>query len=332
MIKILFSFLFLLSFSLFSADAPNTKTLIDCENTLIDVSANGNNATLAGTASYQTSGAWHGSYSFSSSSGGRFTLPTAVLNTAGTMEASFRTAASPGNSKALWSCSAAAGNRAIEIYQYGGSFYAYGNGVGGTNTPFLSYSASTNYYIKDTWDGSGNRKIWVGIWTVAGTVTLTRYFNSTATSVASPTAVYFLDSAAGNLSDLSVDWVRFRNVYDDTSTVTLDISDSPSGPSTPYQFFRKENRITPRMGFFVPLVFLFPRNVFAVIQDGLAEQKKANKTQIEFQRKEFEKSSLSMTVTKTPLIDLSKFPTATPTITPSAKLTATPTITGKAFF
>lgn len=219
--------------------ATGTQCLLDCEDVLTDGSGNARNATLTGSATYQTDGAWHGTKAFRSSAGS-FTVPTAALNTAGTLEFSFRHQTGVGGNKILYSVSAAAGSRALEIYCFNGaSFYAYSNGVGGTNTAFYnSVANNTNYYIKDTWDGAGNRQIWLGVWTVAGTVTLTQLFNSTVTSLATPSAIYFANSAVGAGIDGAFDWIRFRNVHDNTATVTVD----PSAGSAIGPTFRRRRR------------------------------------------------------------------------------------------
>lgn len=246
--KALCLLLALIAGNAWGAFAPGTQCLLDFEDNLTD-SAGLNNATLTGSANYQTDGAWHGSKAFRSSAGS-FTLPTGVVNpSGGTLEFSFRQQTGVVGNKILYSISAASGTRALEIYCFNGThFYAYGNGAGGTNTAFYnSVSNNTNYYIKDTWDGVGNRQIWLGVWTVAGTVTLTQYFNSTCSSLATPSAVYFANSAVGAGIDGGFDWVRFRNVYDNTGTATIDAT--AAAQLSPYILNSNSNRTMPKWWF-----------------------------------------------------------------------------------
>lgn len=207
--------------------ASSNLAIYDFEQNALDSSGAGRNATAVGSPVYGAATAYHGSYGASASSGGSFTCPTSVLAAAGVMEGIFTAPASLTNSKMLWSCSSSAGSRALELYYFGGSIYAFGNGTGGTNTPFFAPIAGQKYYIKDTWDGAGLRRIWIGQVTGAGIVGLTKVFSSTGTSVATPTGVYLLNNSIGSGSDWAVDWVRFRNVYDD-SAVILDGATPPT--------------------------------------------------------------------------------------------------------
>ena len=244
--KVLCLILSLLAGQAWGAFATGTTVLLDFEDNLTDSSDQGKNATLISTANYQTNGAWHGAKAFRSSAGS-FTVPTTTINTAGTIELSFRHETGAGGNKILYSIAAASGSRALEIYCINGAvFYAYGNGVGGTNAPFFNTVAnSTNYYIKDTWDGAGNRQIWLGVWTTAGTVTLTQYFNSTASSLATPSAVYFANSSVGAGIDGGYDWLRIRNVHDNTATVTIDPVASAVTQLSPYILNSNSNRMMP---------------------------------------------------------------------------------------
>lgn len=208
--------------------ASSNLAIYDFEQNALDSSGAGRNATALGSPVYGTGTAYHGTYGASASSGGSFSCPTSVLAAAGVMEGIFTAPSSLTNSKMLWSCSSTAGSRALEIYYFGGSMYAFGNGVGGTNTPFFAPIAGQKYYVKDTWDGAGQRRIWIGQVTGAGIVGLTKLFSSTGSLVASPTGVYLLNNSIGSGSDWAVDWVRFRNVYDD-SAVILDGATPPTG-------------------------------------------------------------------------------------------------------
>ena len=317
----------LLPVAVFGAFAPNTKGLYDLEQNLSDTAG-----TLHGTVNsaitYSTTGVWHGTYSVSA---GNFTVPASNIGSSGTLEYSVTLPASPANSKALHSIASSAGTRAIEVYYFGGNWYAYGNGVNGTNTNFYAPTANSKYYIKDTWNGT-NRQIWVGAWTVAGTVTLTRQFNSTHTSVASPTFVRFLFNADGNTGDHIIDWIRFRDVHDDTATVTVD----PTGavvPTSPYIWQRLSPFITPRS----PWSFLWllaPAQAQAGILDWRIEQDVAKKANIvQFSRDVASRRIVTATptVTRTPYVrgGGTFTPTATPTpdVSQRQSPTATPTRT-----
>lgn len=247
--KALCLLLALIAGNAWGAFAPGTQCLLDFEDNLTD-SAGLNNATLTGSANYQTDGAWHGSKAFRSSAGS-FTLPTGVVNpSGGTLELSFRTATGAVGARVLYSVAVAAGTRGLEIYNNGGTaLYAYSNGAGGSNTNFATVADNKNYYIKDTWDGAGNRQIWFGEWTVAGTVTLTQLFNGTVCSLATPSAVRFADSAVGFGIDGYYDWVRFRNVYDNTATVTVDPTSGTNLQLSPYVSNSMSNWMMPKWNF-----------------------------------------------------------------------------------
>lgn len=321
---LLFAFL-VLAGQAWGAIAPGTTVLLDLEDNLTDSSGLGNNATLVSTANYQTNGAWHGSKAFRSSAGS-FTVPTGTISTAGTIEVAFRHETGVAGAKVIYSIAAAAGSRALEIYCLNGaSFYAYGNGVGGTNAAFFNTVAnSTNYYIKDTWDGAGNRQIWVGVWTVPGTVTLTQYFNSTATSVATPSAVYFANSSVGAGIDGGFDWIRIRNVYDNSSTVTVDPSGA-SGPLSPYIKNTNKNWMMPKLFLFLDKFFCRP--VYALESNNRLEQAKnvfeMSKVYTKLKNDKILSDSLKLSD------DIAKGKvtfTRTPTKTPSVTATRTPVI------
>jgi hypothetical protein len=207
----------LLAGQAWGAYAPNTTALYDFEDNLSDT-AGTQHATPVGSVTYGTLGVWSGTKTIN---GAYCTIPATLIGITGTVEFSARTAALANGVVVLGS--AQGGARALEIYQFGGQFYAYSAAIG-VNAPFLALSSNTNYYIKQTWNAS-RRIIWGGSWSTAGTVTLTKltdvanvYMNATAGS-----------SIHGSYSigapwDGAIDWFRVRDVFDDSATVTVDPS------------------------------------------------------------------------------------------------------------
>uniref|UniRef100_UPI003DA1541B hypothetical protein n=1 Tax=Enterococcus faecium TaxID=1352 RepID=UPI003DA1541B len=74
-----------------------------------------------------------------------------------------------------------------------------------------------------------------------------QYFNSTCSSLATPSAVYFANSSVGAGIDGGFDWVRFRNVYDNTGTVTIDTTGAAQ--LSPYILNSNSNRMMPKWWF-----------------------------------------------------------------------------------
>jgi len=208
---------FLLAGQAWGAFAANTTALYDFENNLSDT-AGTQHATPVGSVTYGTLGVWNGTKTIN---GAYCTIPATLIGITGTVEFSARTAALA-NSVVLLG-TAHGGARALEIYQYGGQFYAYSAAIG-VNAPFLALSANTNYYIKQTWNAS-RRIIWGGVWTTAGTVTLTKLTDVANVYVNASTASAIHGSPSiGAPWDGAIDWFRVRDVYDDSATVTVDPS------------------------------------------------------------------------------------------------------------
>jgi hypothetical protein len=187
----------------------------------------------------------------------------------------------------------------------------------------MAAAADTNYYIKDTQNGT-DRNIWAAAWVTPGVVTLVNVTNVAAVSLATPSAVRILHAAGVPASDGYVDWIRFRSVYDNTATVTVD----PTGtniPTSPYIWQRLRPGITPR--WFPWSMLFFPRESQAGILDWRIEQA-AQKTAVVKDRSFFISKEIlagRVTATRTPTRGPSPTPTAnvSPTLTPTPEKAAT---------
>lgn len=296
-----------LALALFAATGHAAKRgVYDFEQNLSDTAGTRHGSPL-GTTSYQTTGAWKNTYAGGGGSG-QVSIPTTNFNITGwTHQFSIRTPNSLTNSLTIWSMSASGCSRCIEQYYFGGNFYAYGNGSGGTNTAFLAVSANKNYVIKDTGDGT-QRQIWAGEWTTAGSVTLTKVFDSTQSTVSGVTAIYLNGSALSNYYNGYMDWSIWTDTYDNSATV-LDYPDASPTPTITATF-------TPT---FTPTLSATPTLTATVTltpSPTLTHSPTLTATE-----------SATLTATQTTTYTATPTPTATrtPTVTPSPTATNTPT-------
>lgn len=273
--KALCLILSLLAGQAWGAFAPGTTGLYDIEQNLSDTAGTSHGTELR-AMSYQTTGAWHSTYC--GGGNGQFSIPAATLpSNSGTIELSYRTGASiPNSSDEIVIGTTVGGTRTLEVYNFGGSAYIY-SGAFGWNTAFQATATNTNYYFKITYD-AGNIKIYSGTWTVAGTVTLTQVFSATGTytQLAGVNSVTFMrnpvDPNNGTYFNPGfIDWIRTRNIYDPTTTVTVDPS-GPSGPLSPYIKNSNNNWMMPKL--FLFLDKFFARPLYALESNCRVEQAK----------------------------------------------------------
>lgn len=296
--------------------SPAPTALYDVEQNVSDTV--GTNHGTAVSTTYGTTGAWSNTYA---ANGGYFTAPVALVGVTGTVEFSYRTAAFPANSLALFGIGHNA-QRALEIYQFGGNLYAF-DAAAGVNASFQAYSANTNYYIKQTWNAS-RRIIWIGTWTNQGTVTLTRVTNVANTYLNG--TINSINCRAGygvSATDGPMDFFAFRNVFDDSSTIVAPVSSGATqeAPTNIYQMERKSNMVHPqwwRRGLGAFLWFIPTSKAWAIIQDGQEQQAEANQAWwLDMQAK--------LTKTPTPRPTNTPNPSWAKTPTPGPTATATPT-------
>lgn len=201
--------------------AASTTGLYDLEDNVLDSSGQGNNGTVISGMFYSTTTPWHGAKG--GGGGGIFTIPTSTLGAAGCVEFSF-IALNPASTKVIFSIATAGGNRALEIYHSATNMYAYSNTIGVNNAIKAGLNGTSKVYVKTTWDGT-TWKVYAGDWVTAGTVTLTEVGTFSSPDIASPTTISVCGSVPiANSFDGYLDWVRVRNVYDPTTTVTVDTS------------------------------------------------------------------------------------------------------------
>lgn len=209
--------------------AANTTALYLLENNVQDSSGLGNHGTVQTALTYSTTTPWQGTYK--GGVGGRFLAPTSIVSgSAGCFEFAF-TDPNVANTKVLVSIAKdGTATRALEIYHSGAVLYAYSN-VTGENTAIQTSIGSKKWYVKTTWNGT-TWKTYVGEWTVAGTVTLTEKLSTSCPSFTTPQYIGVGGSAhIGANFDGYLDAVRFRNVYDPSTTVTVDPSGGSAWPA-----------------------------------------------------------------------------------------------------
>lgn len=290
--------------------SPIPTALYDVEQNVSDTVG-----TLHGTAvstTYGTTGAWSGTYA---ANGGYFTAPVSLVGVTGTVEFSYRTAASPANSLALFGIGHNA-QRALEIYQFGGNLYAF-DAAAGVNASFQAYSANTNYYIKQTWNAS-RRIIWIGTWTNQGTVTLTRVTNVANTYLNG--TINSINCRAGygvSATDGPMDFFAFRNVFDDSATIVAPVSTTAPGQLSPYM----NNFNTPNM---MPKLFLFLHDLFISRAYALSSNQNAEQDWNEYQLWKSAQARATKTPTPAPTATPNPAWTKTPTPGPTATATRTP--------
>lgn len=311
--KKIFILLLVIGARCWAAYAAGTTGLYDFEQNLSDTTGV-NNGTPSGSVTYgTTNGIWHGTYNLGGTANGSI-LPAAVLGSSGTLEFSWRSPVALTNGDIVWSSKTAADTRSHEIYIFGGQLYAYGNGTNGTNTVFSTPSINTNYYIKDTWQNAV-RQIWMGTWTVAGTVTLSKVFDSSGCSLTSVSNAYLLTNSLGASGQGNMDWARFRNVYDNTATVTLDPATVNTNRTMDLDLF-----LYPSVSLMFHWLFL-PSELGAHTQNQLIEQGQVNFFDVKTK-------TLAAAKVLSDGIKSGKI-TFTPTPTPETEVpTATPTPTG----
>ena len=215
----------------------NTKGLYLLENNVLDSSGQANHGTVQTALTYSTTSPWDGTYK--GGVGGRFLIPTSVFTgSAGCLEFAF-TDPNVANTKVLFSIAKdGTTTRVLEIYHSASSLYAYSNGTG-ENTVIQTSIGAKKWYLKTTWNGT-TWKTYVGEWTVAGTVTLTEKLSTTCPSFATPQYIAAGGSAhIGANFDGYLDAIRVRNVYDPTTTVTVDPS---AGSAIPAWRLRRRRR------------------------------------------------------------------------------------------
>jgi len=215
----------------------NTKGLYLLENNVQDSSGLGNHGTVQTALTYSTTAPWEGTYK--GGAGGRFLIPVGTLTgSAGCVEFAF-TDPNTANTKILFSIAKdGTTTRVLEIYHNGASLMAYSNGTG-ENTMVQASIGSKKWYVKTTWNGT-LWKTYVGEWTVAGTVTLTEKLSTSCPVFVTPQYIAAGGSAhVGANFDGYLDAIRVRNVYDPTTTVTVDPS---AGSAWPPQMMRRRRR------------------------------------------------------------------------------------------
>lgn len=289
--------------------SPAPTALFDVEQNVSDTA--GSNHGTAVSTTYGTTGAWSGTYA---ANGGYFSVPTSLVGISGTAEFSYRTAASPANSKGLFGIGHST-QRALEIYQFGGSLYAF-DAYAGVNAAFFSYSANTNYYIKQTWNAS-RRIIYVGTWTTPGSVTLTKV-TDVATTYLSGTINGINCRAAFGVpeTDGAMDFFAFRNVFDDSATIIAPVSSTHPQQASPDMRNINSPNVMPKLLMF--LKELFVSKAYALSVNQTAEQD-WNEYQL------WRAEQLRATKTPTPAPTPTPNPSWTKTATPAPSPTATPT-------
>lgn len=216
----------------FAAFADYTTGLYDMEQNLSDTAGSAHGTQLA-AMTYQTTGAWHGTYC--GGGNGQFSIPTSTLNSvSGTVEFSFRVGASLVNSSnEIVIGSSGGGTRTLELVNFLGQVGVYSAPYFGASFVY-AMSPNTSHYFKLTFD-SGNVKLYAGPWTTAGTVTLTEVFTASGTypNFSGINSITFLrnpvlPSDPTYFNSGFIDWIRTRNVYDPTTDVTTDPADTPT--------------------------------------------------------------------------------------------------------
>lgn len=228
--------------------APNTTGLYDIEQNLSDTAGTAHGTELR-AMTYQTTGAWHGTYC--GGGNGQFSIPAAVLpSAAGTVEFSIRTGASIPNSSDWIVIGYTGQSRALELFNSASSIGIFSVPFS-INSAVYALSTNTNYYLKLTWD-AGNIKLYGGSWTTAGSVTLVEKYSTTGTftGLNSINSITFmrnpvLPSDPSYYNPGFVDWIRTRNVYDPTTTVTTDPANAASQPLSPYMWNTQTNKKIP---------------------------------------------------------------------------------------
>jgi len=298
--------------------APNTTGLYDLEGNLTDSSGLGNNGTLNTTVFYTATNPWHGSQS--GGGGGIFTIPNSVVGASGSVEFSF-IAPDVGTTKVMFSIATAGGTRTLEIYHSTTNLYMFSNSIAINNIIKSGLTSGSKVYVKTTWNGT-TWKTYAGDWTTAGTVTLTEVGSYASPNTSSPTTISVCGSVPiSNGFSGYLDWVRVRNVYDPTTTVTVDPSGA-SSPLSPYMKNTNKNWMMPKL--YLLLEKIFTRPLYALESDCKVEQAR-NVFELSKADAKIKKDKSDAIAAKL-ADDIAKGKT-TYTVTPSVTPTRTPSVT-----